>query len=254
MYHFHYKPTETFNKALAFSLITMADKIILIYNHLSKFFGPLHWWPMDHTYHAKNGSDPRFEVIIGAILTQNTAWSNVEKALLNVKNENKLDLLTINHMDYETLKSLIKPSGFFNQKADRLKIICSYLLENYNGNLDTLFSQPIADIRNELLTIKGIGPETADSILLYAGNKPIFVVDAYTKRLCKRIPLSVDSASYDMIQMYFQQSLEKTYPKSKLSKIYNEYHAIIVELGKQFCGKQKPKCMICPLKNICSYQ
>jgi len=237
-----------------FTLFIMAAKIILIYNHLSTFFGPLHWWPMDHTYHIKNGSDPRFEVIIGAILTQNTAWSNVEKALVNLKNENTLDLHTINHMDIDSLKSFIKPSGFFNQKANRLKIICTFLLEHYSGDLDALFSQQTSDIRNELLKLNGVGPETADSILLYAGNKPIFVVDSYTKRLCKRIPLSVDSTSYAMIQSYFQQSLEKAYPKSQLSKIYNEYHAVIVELAKQYCRKQKPQCRLCPLHNLCSYQ
>ena len=231
----------------------MDEKILLIYDHLHNFFGPQYWWPMDTTYHTTNGSDPRFEIVIGAILTQNTAWSNVEKALDNLKKEQKLELQTMNNEDITSLKKLIKPSGFFNQKSQRLKDICRFLLETYKGNLDQMFSQPTRQLRSELLQLNGIGPETADSILLYAGSKPIFVVDAYTKRMCSRIPLSVDASSYDLIQSYFQDTLEQQYPQHQLPSIYNEYHAFIVELGKQFCKKQTPLCPSCPLKNICNF-
>jgi endonuclease-3 related protein len=231
----------------------MDEIILLIYDRLHDFFGSQQWWPMDAIYHENNGSDPRFEIIIGAILTQNTAWSNVEKALHNLKMKNILDLFNMNKQDISSLKMLIKPSGFFNQKANRLKHICNFLLQTYDGDLDQMFARPTNLLRDELLQIKGIGPETADSILLYAGSKPIFVVDAYTKRICNRIPLNVDETCYDEIQHYFQESLEKHHPKDQLSTIYNEYHAFIVELGKQFCKKQKPLCMDCPLESLCNF-
>jgi len=231
----------------------MDKKILLIYDQLHDFFGPQYWWPMDTAYHTANGSDPRFEIIIGAILTQNTAWSNVEKALHNLKEKQKLTLHSMNNVDIASLKTLIKPSGFFNQKAQRLKHICNFLIEVYQGDLDKLFTMPTDNLRSQLLELNGIGPETADSILLYAGSKPIFVVDAYTKRLCSRIPIDVDASSYDLIQRYFQETLEKQYPRKLLPSIYNEYHAFIVELGKQFCKKQKPLCSDCPLKSLCDF-
>ncbi|OYT29530.1 endonuclease [Thermoplasmatales archaeon ex4572_165] len=224
-----------------------------IYKKLFAHFGPQQWWPMDRTYHQNHISDPRFEVIIGAILTQNTAWINVEKAIINLKEQKMLSLKTINNSNIDLLKELIKPSGFFNQKAIRLKSISNFLQETYDGNLDTMFSQSVLHLREELLNQHGVGPETADSILLYAGNKAIFVVDAYTKRLCNRLPFQVNSTSYDDIQYFFQNDLRSHFDPEKIVQIYKEFHAIIVELAKNFCLKRNPKCSICPLESICRY-
>jgi endonuclease-3 related protein len=220
-----------------------------LYKILLKEFGNLNWWPMDQNYHKKFNSDPRFEVIVGAILTQNTAWSNVEKALYNLKSKRMLDCKKISENNIKTLQRMVKPSGFFKQKASRLKNLASYLQSNYNGNLDKFFDRNLQEIRAELLSLNGIGPETADSILLYAGNLQIFVVDAYTKRICKRIPIDVN-ISYEEIQDYFQTQLSKTYKKNELTKIYNELHALIVILAKTYC-KNKPNCTNCPLKDYC---
>ena len=220
-----------------------------LYKMLLKEFGNLKWWPMDQKYHDKFKSDPGFEVIVGAILTQNTAWSNVEKALENLKSNEMVDCKKISKANIKTLQKMVKPSGFFKQKANRLKNLASYLQNNYDEDLDKFFDRNLKEIRKELLSLNGIGPETADSILLYAGNLPIFVVDAYTKRICKRIPIDVN-ISYEEIQDYFQTELSKTYKKNELTKIYNELHALIVILAKTYC-KKKPDCNNCPLKNYC---
>jgi len=223
-----------------------------LYNILLKKNGPLYWWPIDESYHKKNNSDSRFEIIVGAILTQNTAWSNVERALDNLKSENMLEIKKIKELNISKLRYLIKSSGFFNQKADRLKEISNYLKNKYDGNLNEFFNRGINEIRNELLSINGIGPETADSIILYAGCIPIFVVDAYTKRLCKRIPFDT-KLSYFEIQNYFQKELSKVYKSDELTKIYKELHAQIVIFGKNYC-KKKPLCKKCPLKDYCCFK
>lgn len=223
-----------------------------LYKVLLNEFGNLSWWPMDKGYHEKNNSDPRFEIIIGAILTQNTAWSNVEKALINLKEREMLNIKKISDVKLEELQKLIKPSGFFNQKAKRLKIFAKYLKNNYHEDLNYFFNREIYTIRDELLSLNGIGPETADSILLYAGNLPIFVVDAYTKRICERLPLNTN-ISYDEIQNYFETELSKIYSNKELLKVYNELHALIVIHGKTYC-KKNPDCNSCPLKNNCSFQ
>lgn len=215
-------------------------------------FGKLNWWPRDKEYHEKNGTDPRFEVIVGAILTQNTAWSNVEKALTNLKSENMLNIKNILEVDIADLQHLIKPSGFFNQKAERLKNISSFLHENFDGDLDYFFKHNLEVLRPKLLSLNGIGPETADSILLYAGELPIFVVDAYTKRLCERLPLDTN-ISYDEIQQFFEKGLRKNYSKQDIAQVYNELHAQIVMLAKNYC-KKKPECDICPLQKHCMYK
>jgi len=223
-----------------------------IYKILLEEFGNLNWWPMDKEYHEKNGTDPRFEVIVGAILTQNTAWPNVEKALINLKSEKILDIKNILEVDIADLQHLIKPSGFFNQKAERLKNISSFLHENFDGDLDYFFKHDINALRSKLLSLNGIGPETADSILLYAGELPIFVVDAYTKRLCERLPLDVD-ISYEEIQQFFQKDLRKKYSKEDIAQVYNKLHAQIVILAKNHC-KKKPECNNCPLQKHCMYK
>jgi endonuclease-3 related protein len=222
-----------------------------LYQILLERFGHLNWWPMDETYHRNKGTDPRFEIIVGAILTQNTAWSNVEKALENLKNHHMLDLAKIAQGTIDQLRELIRPSGFFNQKAERLILVSSYLSRRYHDDLDLFFQRPLEDIRRELLGLKGIGPETADSILLYAGNHPIFVVDAYTKRLCKRLPLKTEE-TYEEIQRFFEQDLQQHFHGNHLIDVYNELHALIVILAKQYC-KTKPLCHSCPLFNQCRY-
>jgi len=223
-----------------------------IYEILQTEFKNLSWWPKDKRYHERNGSDPRFEVIVGAILTQNTAWSNVEKALENLKSKNMLDIKKILEVDIKNLQKMVKPSGFFNQKAERLKNISTYLHENYNADLNSFFKKDMYSLREELLLLNGIGPETADSILLYAGNMPIFVVDAYTKRLCERLPLNTN-ISYDEIQKFFEDELRKKYSKQDLTQVYNELHAQIVILAKNYC-KTKPLCNNCPLAKHCNYK
>lgn len=223
-----------------------------IYKILQTEFKNLNWWPKDKKYHEKNDSDPRFEVIVGAILTQNTAWSNVEKALENLKSENMLDIKKIQNVDLKNLQKMVRPSGFFNQKAERLKNISTYLCENYNSDLNSFFKKDMYELREELLSLNGIGPETADSILLYAGNMPIFVVDAYTKRLCERLPMNTN-ISYDEIQTFFENNLSKKYSKKDLPQIYNELHAQIVIHSKTYC-KKKPLCNNCPLTKHCKYK
>jgi len=223
-----------------------------LYIKLYKKFGDLNWWPIDKNYHEKTGSDPRFEIIVGAILTQNTNWPNVEKALENLKSENMLDLKKISETKIEYLKKLIKPSGFYNQKAKRLKSLSKYLKNNYECNLNEFFRNDLQKIRKELLSLNGIGAETADSILLYAGNLPIFVVDAYTKRICERLPIYTD-LTYNEIQNYFQNELLKTYNINEITKIYNELHALIVNLAKKYC-KKKPNCINCLLRKNCNFK
>lgn len=224
----------------------------LLYHILLEEFGELNWWPVDIKYHKKTGSDPRFEVIVGAILTQNAAWLNVEKALKNLKYKNMLDIKKISYVNIDELQKLVKPTGFFNQKANRLKNLASYINNNYEGDLDSFFKRDLHEIREELLSLNGIGPETADSILLYAGNLPIFVVDSYTKRICKRLPLDINPV-YDEIQKYFQNTLSKKFQKNEISKIYNQLHASIVYLAKTYC-KSKPECNNCPLQRYCMYK
>ena len=221
----------------------------ILYQTLLENFGKQNWWPIDKSYHEKNNSDPRFETIIGAILTQNTAWLNVEKALDNLKSENLMDIKKISDINIKLLQKMIKPSGFFNQKAKRLKNIASYLHKNYQDDLDCFFSRNLYEIREELLSLYGIGPETADSILLYAGGMPIFVVDSYTKRICKRLPLDTN-ISYDEIQEYFERNIRKDHSKKEIAQIYNELHALIVRLAKNYC-KKKPECSQCPLQKKC---
>ena len=203
-------------------------KLKQIYNLLLGNFGSQGWWPV--TAIGCRGSEvkpvygmatktekQRFEIIIGAILTQNTAWKNVEKALINLNKENLVDIRRIRAVSTQKLAKLIKPAGYFNQKADRLKIFAKYLFEKYKGNLRAFFNQDTEKLRTELLTIKGIGPETADSILLYAGDKPNFVVDAYTRRIFSRLGLCSKDVSYDELKAIFENSLEKDI------KLYNEY-------------------------------
>jgi endonuclease-3 related protein len=224
-----------------------------LYTLLSSFYESPNWWPIDQKYHQQYKSDSRFEVIIGAILTQNTTWTNVEKVINNLKEQQMLSLVKIIHTDIESLKNLIKSAGFFNQKAQRLKSISSYIYENYHGDLEKMFTYSLSNLRYELLHLNGIGPETADTILLYAGNKPIFVVDSYTKRLCNRLPISIKNLSYNTIQKFFQHDLMKNFTSKEIVKIYKDLHAFIVQLAKNYCIKNKPRCKQCPIESSCIF-
>ena len=229
----------------------MIQKPYDLYQQLIKQFGKQNWWPIDKKYHEKNKTDPRFEIIIGAILTQNTAWSNVEKALTNLKNKKIMSIKKILDTEIETIAELIRPSGYYNQKSVRLKNIAEYLKNNYEADLNRFFNRELQIIRQELLSLNGIGPETADSIMLYAGNHPIFVVDTYTKRICQRIPLKT-KISYDEIQEYFQKEISQKNSEEELTQIYNELHALIVVFAKKFC-KKKPNCTSCIIQQHCSF-
>jgi endonuclease-3 related protein len=202
-----------------------------IFVKLFGFFGPQHWWP----------ADGPFEVAIGAILTQNTNWQNVEKAISNLKNQGSLNAEAIHSTPLQTLARLIRPAGYYNVKARRLKAFVQFLIEEFHGKIEEMASEDIPSLRKKLLQVYGIGPETADSILLYALNKPVFVVDAYTKRILSRHGLINKKASYEEIQSLFHQALEPD------PFIYNEYHALIVKLGKTFC-RPRPLCRECPLR------
>ena len=230
-------------------MLTPTELHELLFSH----FGELSWWPHDASYHKYRGSDARFEIMIGAILTQNTAWSNVEKALENLKAENLLEICSLCQVNLSKLAQAIRPSGYYNQKAARLKELSVYLLDNYDGDLDSFFSKETLQLREELLCLRGIGPETADSMLLYAGAHPIFVVDAYTKRLCKRLPLNVIYPDdYHSVQAFFESDLAQHHKiKEEQVLTYNKIHAEIVELAKQFCTSRKPDCQLCPLSSFC---
>ena len=208
------------------------DILLKIYNSLNNYFGSLNWWP----------GDTPFEIMVGAILTQNTSWSNVEKAINNLKKENLLEHQKLYCLNQEELAQLIKSSGYYNIKAQRLKNFITFFIENYSGSEKKMFSGGGEELRKELLKINGIGPETADSILLYAGNKPFFVVDAYTKRIFSRHRLIGEDADYHALQDLCLKNLKKNV------KLFNEFHALLVKLGKDFCLKNKPRCAICPLR------
>lgn len=214
----------------------LPDILLEIYRLLRDHFGHRNWWP----------GDSPFEVVVGAILTQNTAWTNVEKAIDNLKADGSLSVKCILFLPDEKLAGLIRPSGYFNQKARRLKSVCRYLIDCCEGNPGNMGDKTTIELRRELLAIKGIGPETADSILLYAMNRPVFVVDAYTGRVMRRLGLIDDGAKYDDIQRLFTDNLPPDI------ELYNDYHAQFVALGKDFC-RNKPRCGGCPLREICSF-
>ncbi len=204
-----------------------------LYTSLLSHFGPQHWWP----------AETPFEVVVGAILTQQTTWENVEKAIKNLKNANVLAPCKISNLPLKKLEVYIKPTGFYRQKARRLKDICTYIFKEYNSSLNVLFNKETSSLRAELLSLNGIGPETADSIILYAAEKPSFVIDAYTKRICERLQLT-DELDYGTLKKFFESSIPEDV------EIYKEFHALLVELGKNYC-KTRPVCKNCPLNGKC---
>ncbi len=208
----------------------MKEKLEDMYERMFSFFGPQNWWP----------ADTALEVMIGAILAQNTNWKNVEKAISNLKEKELLDVLKLYEIPEQELSLLIRPAGYFKVKAKRIKNLISHIVKNYNSELSNFFSLDTSSLRQELLSIKGIGPETADSILLYAAHRPVFVVDAYTFRIMKRHNLIWDEISYEELQQLFMKNLPND------EQLFNEFHALIVQTGKHFC-KKNPLCTNCPL-------
>ncbi|MHC5061378.1 MAG: endonuclease III domain-containing protein [Planctomycetota bacterium] len=209
------------------------DKLIQIHDLLFDRYGPQHWWP----------GETAFEVIVGAILTQNTNWTNVEKAIANIKAVDALTPQKLYNMSADELAELIRPAGYFNIKAARLKNFLNWLFENYDGDLDGLENLSADLLRHELLGVKGIGPETADSIVLYAFGKPVFVIDTYTCRALGRHGLIEAGADYEQVREFFESNLPTDV------KLFNEYHALFVCVGKEYC-RPKPKCRDCPLVTL----
>ena len=244
-----------------------ASQIRAIYRELFYVWGRQHWWP----------AASRFEVIIGAFLTQNTAWTNVERALKQLRSRRLLTPAGIRQTPISDLEKLVRSAGYFRQKAARLKNFVAYLDSRYSGSLDRMFARPTSALREELLALNGVGPETADSILLYAGNHPVFVVDAYTRRILDRHGILPSNAPYEEIRELFEAALRSekwcketcgdgstpipngschcpsrmsTAKRDNLAQIYNEMHGLIVGVGKHYCLKAKPRCDECPLRTF----
>ena len=209
------------------------QKLMDIYERLYDHYGSQHWWP----------GETCFEIIIGAILTQNTSWNNVEKAITNLKEKGCLSPAKLHAMDPKEIAPLIRPAGYFNLKTQRLKSFLKWLFEQHDGSLEALQAISTSSLRKNLLSIKGIGPETADSICLYAFDKPVFVIDAYTARIFGRHGMLEPGCGYHDIQELFHSGLGKD------TNLFNEYHAMIVQLGKEHC-KRKPICAGCPLEDL----
>ena len=210
-----------------------SSKLIEIYDLLFKRYGSQHWWP---------GED-RFEIIVGAILTQNTNWQNVEKAINNLKSAGCLNPQSLYEIPVEKLAELVRPAGYFNIKASRLKSFLNWLFDNYSGSLEAVENNSIDILRQELLGVKGIGPETADSMILYAFEKPVFVVDAYTCRVLGRHTLIEEGADYEQIRDFFESNLTSDVA------LFNEYHALLVRVGKEHC-RPRARCKGCPLESL----
>jgi endonuclease-3 related protein len=258
---------------------TKHDAIRAYYNTLFSAWGHQHWWP----------AQSRFEMVVGAYLTQNTSWANAEKALSNLRKARLLTISGIRRTPQPKLEQVIRPAGYFRQKAQGLKTFVRFLDRRYGGSFKRMFAQPTAELRDELLALNGVGPETADSILLYAGNHPVFVVDAYTRRILERHQIVSSAAGYDEIRQLFEQALdERTSPKRNLDgapaavgiqtgagetvigprgsshppsrvstaertalvQMFNEMHGLIVGVGKTYCLKSQPECDQCPLQKF----
>ncbi len=259
------------------------EQVRQIYRKLAQAWGAQHWWP----------AESPFEVIVGAILTQNTSWTNVERAMARLREAGVLTLEQIRNIPLAELETLIRSSGYFRQKARRLKDFVAFVDAKYAGSLEQMFATPSDELRSELLAQKGIGMETADSILLYAGLHSVFVVDVYTRRVLERHGVVNGPAKYDEIRLLVERALveegvpgpvsaDATHPKSgdawstreefgvvqrpvvhapstmsaaqqsKLTRVYNEMHGLLVQLGKHYCHKQRPECDVCPLGELLS--
>lgn len=247
---------------------TATAQIRRFYRILFRAWGRQHWWP----------AQSRFEVIAGAYLTQNTAWTNVERALSALRAAGVLSVEGIRNVPLPELEKLIRSAGYFRQKARRLKTFIEFLDARYGGSLDRMFAQPTESLREQLLALNGVGPETADSILLYAGNHPVFVVDAYTRRIVARHEILPEDAPYEEIRAVFEKALRahicqqqadvghprtlkprgschepsrmSTAQRTPLAQVFNEMHGLIVGVGKNYCLKSKARCEECPLGKL----
>jgi len=206
-------------------------KLMEMFTLMLNQFGPQHWWP----------GETELEMMAGAVLTQNTSWNNVEKAISNLKGKGLLNIEGLSRIPSESLAEEIKSVGYFNIKAGRLKNLINFIVEKYSGDMDQLLMEKTETLREGLLSIKGVGPETADSILLYAAKRPVFVIDAYTYRILNRHGMVEDQITYDNLQSLFMDNLTGD------AGLFNEFHALIVRTGKDFC-RGKPLCGSCPLK------
>ncbi|MDA8124440.1 MAG: endonuclease III domain-containing protein [Deltaproteobacteria bacterium] len=209
------------------------EALLDVYERLNDHFGPLHWWP----------ADGPFEVMVGTVLTQNTAWTNVEKAIAALKARGLLSPEAIAGCDEETLAGVIRPAGFYHIKARRLKSLVRFFQEEYGGEVARMAAENLTELRDALLSVSGVGEETADCILLYACEKPSFVSDAYTRRILGRHRLIAQEATYGQIRNLFMAHLPQEVA------LFNQYHALLVNLGKHFCRKT-PRCGICPLQGL----
>ena len=227
---------NTKHKVSKSNLSPLSQRLTEIYRLLFARYGPQHWWP----------ADTPFEVIVGAILTQSAAWVNVEKAISNLKQARVMTPASFRKLPLSKLAKLIYPSGYYNAKALKLKSFVEHLEEAHQDSLEKLFSLDILRLRSELLNIHGIGPETADSIILYAAHKPMFVIDAYTRRILTRLGLSPSRDNYSAFQALFMGNLPAD------EKLFNEYHALLVRHGKEVC-KKSPICEKCCLRRLCPY-
>lgn len=249
------------------------NQIAEIYSALYRAWGRQHWWP----------AQSRFEVIVGTYLTQNTSWTNVELAMNNLRAAKVLSVDGIRQLPVRRLEKLIRSSGYFHQKAARLKQFVNFLDKTYAGSLTRMFAEPTEHLRQELLALNGVGPETADSILLYAGQHPVFVIDTYTRRITARHQIAPESAAYEELRSLFEHGLQSfaalptgsgsllavasanvARPKgtshspsrmslakrAPLAQVFNEMHGLIVGVGKSYCAKTKPLCEECPLKHL----
>jgi endonuclease-3 related protein len=238
---------------------------------LAQLWGPQHWWP----------ARTRFEIVVGAYLTQNTAWTNVEKALHNLRAAGRLSVSGIRSASLPELETLVRPAGYFRQKSRRLQTFVAYLDKRYQGSLSRLLSQPTEKLRSELLALNGVGPETADSILLYAGNHSVFVIDAYTRRILNRHEILPDGSDYEEFRSLFERALAplaakgqltrfpsieladpllrgaahapspmSTARRTPLAQVFNEMHGLLVGVGKHHCFKSQPSCDDCPLRKF----
>jgi endonuclease-3 related protein len=213
-----------------------ARTLVDIYQRLLDHFGPQHWWPAEEP----------FEVIIGAILTQSAAWGNVEKAIKNLRGAGALSSRALRKLSQAKLAELVYPCGYYNAKALKLKAFALWLGNHYHDDLNKLFALDAVELRHQLLSVNGVGPETADSIILYAAGKPVFVIDAYTRRIMGRLGLAPGRDSYAAYQALFTDNLPTD------AKLFNEYHALLVCLGKNVCRRQ-PLCADCCLNDICRF-
>ena len=216
---------------------TEQQLLLRVYQRLFDAFGSRHWWP----------AETAFEVMVGAVLTQNVAWRNVERAITALKEASLMTPAALYAAEQAEVERMIVPTRYYHTKAKKLKALVGLIVERYGGDLDLMFSQPLDGLRRELLGVYGVGPETADAILLYAGNLPVFVVDAYTRRIFSRLGLLAPDAGYQVMQTDFHAHLPREVP------LYNEYHALIDALGHRLCLATRPRCGDCPLADGCPF-